>query len=61
MHRNTLMIASHLKSRSNLCDVEREKINTAFSAASPLLRCPAAALLAKTQPSECLLLAEVSD
>lgn len=54
------MTAFHLKSRYNLCDVERENINTAFSAVSPLLRCPAAALLAKNQPSERPLLAEVS-
>lgn len=55
------MTAFHLKSRSNLCDVERENINTEFSASSPLLRCPAAALLANDQPSEHPLLAKVSD
>lgn len=60
MHGNILLTAFHLKSRSNLCDVEKENINTEFPAASPLLRCPAAALLAKAQPSEHPLLAGVS-
>jgi len=50
----------HLKSRSNLCDGEQENGNTAFPAANPLLRCPAAAVLAKDQPSEHPLLAGVS-
>lgn len=60
MHKNTLLIAFHLKTRSNLGDVEKENINTAFPAASPLLRCPAAAVLAKDQPSERPLLAGAS-